>query len=140
MLESDAGRGTAPASETRAAGDVLPVLTAIGTAPLVGRDAERALVQARLAAAALPPGAVIVLSGEPGVGKTRLATEAAAGAGSLVVTLRCYEELRDFPYGPFLDPAGGLGEVPALLSQATRDEQAPAISGPRFELFEHVDR
>jgi MoxR-like ATPase len=50
---------------------------------LVGRDAELAVLDALIAQAEAQAGGVVLLTGEPGVGKTRLAragTERAAGA------------------------------------------------------------
>jgi hypothetical protein len=43
-----------------------------GLTPLVGREAELALLQARWAQARDGLGQVVVLSGEPGIGKSRL--------------------------------------------------------------------
>jgi predicted ATPase len=50
---------------------------------LVGRDAELAVLDALITQAKAGAGGVVLLTGEPGVGKTRLAragTERAAGA------------------------------------------------------------
>jgi eukaryotic-like serine/threonine-protein kinase len=61
----------------------------------VGRDAELAELRRRVDTALLGTGATVFLSGEPGIGKTRLATEAALYArmqGFLVLTGRCDEE------------------------------------------------
>jgi len=48
--------------------------------PLVGRDAERALLLGHLEEAASGRGGMVLLEGEPGIGKTRLAKELVAGA------------------------------------------------------------
>ena len=117
---------------------VLSVLAAIGATPLVDREAERALIDARLSAAASPPGTVVVVSGEPGVGKTRLAAAAAAGPDRTVIGLRGDEHQRDVPYAPFLDPTSGFSDLPALLTSAPSIVIDPA--GARLDLFEQVDR
>jgi Mrp family chromosome partitioning ATPase len=56
----------------------LAILARVGRAPFVGRDEEFALLGSRLHTAIAPSGAVTVMSGELGVGKSRLAMEAAS--------------------------------------------------------------
>lgn len=114
---------------------VMSVLAAIGAAPLVGRAAERDLIEDRLAAAAHEPGGVIVLSGESGVGKTRLAVATASGRDRAVGIVRCDEHLRHMPYFPFLDPAAGLGDFSDVLTSPLAD-----TTNARLDLFEHVDQ
>lgn len=59
--------------------------------PLVGRSAELVRVLEALQLAAGGAGGTLFLTGEPGIGKTRLATEALALAptGVLAVRLLC---------------------------------------------------
>src|SRR6266508_3807639 len=62
--------------------------------PFVGREAELAALSADLDAAAGGCGGVVLLAGEPGIGKTRLAEELAAqetARGALVLWGRCWE-------------------------------------------------
>ena len=121
----------------------LAVLARVGQAPLVGRDAELALLLSRLAAAALPPGAAVVISGEPGAGKTRLAAEAAArseGEHARVLWLRCYAEMQTLPYAPFLALGEALPEIGDLVRSAHEGSGARSSDGARFGLFERVDR
>jgi predicted ATPase len=62
--------------------------------PFVGREAELAALTADLDAAAAGRGGVVLVAGEPGIGKTRLAEELAAQAtarGALVLWGRCWE-------------------------------------------------
>jgi MoxR-like ATPase len=50
--------------------------------PFVGRDLERQAVTAAVTGAAAGHGELLLLSGEAGIGKTRLAREAAVDAAS----------------------------------------------------------
>jgi eukaryotic-like serine/threonine-protein kinase len=62
--------------------------------PFVGREAELAALTADLDAALAGRGGMVLLAGEPGIGKTRLAEELAAQAtarGALVLWGRCWE-------------------------------------------------
>jgi hypothetical protein len=71
----------------------------------VGRQAELAEIRHRVDAALQGTGATFFLAGEPGIGKTRLATEAANYAhrhGFQVLIGRC-EEAGAAPYQPFVE-------------------------------------
>lgn len=60
----------------------------------VGREEELALLRARLDQACAGAGGIVLLAGEPGIGKTRTAEELAADArlrGASVLWGRCYE-------------------------------------------------
>jgi predicted ATPase len=46
---------------------------------------------------------VVLISGEAGVGKSRLVAEIAATGGGLVLQGHCFQTDRATPYGPFLD-------------------------------------
>ena len=64
------------------------------TTAFVGREGELAALSADLEGAVAGRGGVVVLAGEPGIGKTRLAEELAAAAaarGALVLWGRCWE-------------------------------------------------
>jgi DNA-binding NarL/FixJ family response regulator len=64
------------------------------TTPFVGREGELAELSADLEVAVAGRGGVVVLAGEPGIGKTRLAEELAAhgtSCGALVLWGRCWE-------------------------------------------------
>ncbi|MGY1741661.1 MULTISPECIES: BTAD domain-containing putative transcriptional regulator [unclassified Blastococcus] len=84
-----AARATAPAvpASVPAAGPAAPPAVATGpepppAAPLHGRDAELAAVDRVLAAAAAGRGRVVVVLGEPGIGKTRFTDEVLARAAA----------------------------------------------------------
>jgi len=101
--------------------------------PLVGRETEwESLLRAYEAAETA--GHLVVLEGEAGIGKTRLAEEFlayAAGRGAATVAARCYPGETNLAYGPFVeglsaslgreDLAARLREVPApSLAEAAR--------------------
>ena len=75
-------------------------------APLVGREAEMARLKERLRDAASGRGGLVLIAGEPGIGKTRLAQEAAAHAerqGAFVLWGRGFEGEWAPPYVPFAE-------------------------------------
>jgi predicted ATPase len=90
----------APTPSGRSATDTRP------TAPMVERAAERADIVAAANAAKAGRGALLLVSGEAGVGKTRLMAEAlgdAAERGVLVVTGHCVAMSSPTPYLPFVE-------------------------------------
>src|SRR5207248_7971216 len=81
-----------------------PLLTEVGRV-FVGRRAELARLTQLWKEAAAGERRVVFVTGEPGVGKTRLAAELAAGvlaAGGTVLAGRCDEDL-GVPYQPFVE-------------------------------------
>lgn len=119
--------GVAPLRETTAlyeaiaAGQAVPaggdeattVPLPSGRYALVGRAEERAALRA-----AIGPGRLVVVDGEPGVGKTRLVAEALADRRP-ALTVRCYENDGDVPYGPIAE----------LLRLAAAEPEASARLG-----------
>ena len=92
-------------------------------APLVGRSGELGRLTGLLAAADAGQPVVVLVSGDAGVGKTRLVTElaaAATGRGFTVLSGRCAELADTVPYLPLAD---------ALRDAATR----PSARGPLLE-------
>jgi predicted ATPase len=76
-----------------------------GRTSFVGRERERALLRLYLGRALRGERKVLMLSGAPGVGKTRLATEFRAEAsrnGFVTLGGSCYEEAGAAPFGPFV--------------------------------------
>lgn len=114
----------------------------------VGRDTELGVLSTLLMEADAGHGQVAVVSGEPGVGKTELARQAASlasGRGALVMWGRCGEEegqpalwawlqvlrtVRDgvgLPPGPHLDPLRAL--LGAEHGTGTTSRPAPLVFG-----------
>jgi predicted ATPase/class 3 adenylate cyclase len=82
--------------------------------PLVGRETEMATLHELAQAALGGRGALVMLGGEPGVGKTRLAEELtaeAAGSGMLALTGRCYEMAGSPPYLPFIELLEAMARI-----------------------------
>jgi DNA-binding SARP family transcriptional activator/tetratricopeptide (TPR) repeat protein len=104
-----------------------------GIPPLVGRGAELAAIEdAMNAALDEREGRVLLLQGEPGIGKTRLLREVSRrirAAGGTVIAGRAFEAEMVRPYGPFID---GLRAVAAdRVPEALRARLAalfPALS------------
>jgi DNA-binding CsgD family transcriptional regulator len=130
----------------------------------VGRDAELAALTADLDAAIGGRGGVVLLAGEPGIGKTRLAEELAAQAASrgvLVLWGRCWEGEGAPAFWPWVqvvrayvkagDPTGlvddmgaGAADI-AQLVPAVRDLVPDLPASPpvepeaaRFRLFDSL--
>jgi class 3 adenylate cyclase/tetratricopeptide (TPR) repeat protein len=94
-------------------------LGAIPDNTLVSRASELDRIEGAIAAAAAGTGRLVLLAGEPGVGKTRLAQEAmlaAQGAGLRVLVGRCYEEQTSVPFLPFTEALSAAWDLasPAL--------------------------
>ena len=95
------------------------------TEPFVGRRSELQLLHDALGGALAGRGRVVVLSGEAGIGKTRLAQEVATLAlrrGMLALWGRCLEEPGAPPFLPW------TRAMQACL-RACRDERLPALLG-----------
>jgi len=113
----------------------------------VGRETERAEIRAALERAAAGQGGLVLLVGEPGIGKTRLADEASDDARALgfdVVWGRCWEGEAPPAYLPWTQvmraipaPAGGHA---AALAPVLPELGAAAAAGEAagFELAEAV--
>jgi DNA-binding CsgD family transcriptional regulator len=93
------------------------------TTPFVGREAELAALIADLDAAAGGRGGVVLVAGEPGIGKTRLAEELAAQAttrGVLVLWGRCWEGDGAPAFWPWIQVVRGY--IQTVDSTALRTE------------------
>ena len=97
-LRSDLARFTAPAG-----GPETQVVSAI---TLIGRDHERDQLQRLLRAALAGHGSLVLIGGEPGIGKTHLTRAILAEAqklGCFGLTGHCYEMEGSPPYVPFIE-------------------------------------
>ncbi len=127
--------------------------------PMVGREAELGELRSALARAGEGNLCAVLVTGEAGSGKSRLAAEFAGEAhasGADVWAGRCYEDSAA-PYAPFVEalrhrltkgalpatPGWAAGELSRLLPELQSfDTAAPAASGDpeeaRYRLFEAV--
>jgi DNA-binding CsgD family transcriptional regulator len=115
--------------------------TLTGEIPLTSREAEMDWILARLKG---PDPAAFVLAGAPGVGKTRLASEAArsaAGMGFVTAQAVASRAAASIPFGPFapLLPVTGHspGDLLGLLRQAS--DAIGRRAGPDRRLLLVVD-
>jgi predicted ATPase/predicted Ser/Thr protein kinase len=96
-------------SEAPPTGPALLLGTILRT-KLVGRDSELRELKSSLELAAGGSGQVVLVEGEPGIGKSRLIQEAQLYArirGFTVLTGRCYEQETGIPYLPFIEQFAG---------------------------------
>ncbi|UCD58268.1 MAG: DUF2791 family P-loop domain-containing protein, partial [Candidatus Hydrogenedentota bacterium] len=112
------------------AGPAAPTIA--GRTPFVGREKERAELRGFLDQTQNGQGALVMITGEPGVGKTRLCEELAAearGRGFLTLTGHCYEMKGTPPYIAFveiIELAARIVEPGAL--RAALGDSAPAVA------------
>jgi len=100
--------------------------------PMVGRDVERAELVRHLDATFAGHGGVVLIGGEPGIGKTRLTEELLADARRRGATGRvghCYEMQGSPPYVPFVEILEHNARVmpPAALRRLLGDD-APEVT------------
>lgn len=90
---------------------------------LIGRDAEMQQVRSVIEAAGQGRGQVVLISGEAGIGKSRLAAElmreAVQQSDASVLIGRCFEQDRALPYAPLIDllrsqNSAGVADLPGL--------------------------
>src|SRR5258708_39452704 len=89
----------------------LPLHAPVVCPVLLGRDAHLDALRWILDRCTTGSGTTLLISGEAGLGKTRLAAEARRGAaecGFLVLQGNCFEPDRSLAYGPLLDLLRGF--------------------------------
>ena len=104
---------------------------------LIGRDRELGELLPIVDAAVAGHGAVILIAGEPGIGKSRLAESLArhaARSGAQVGVGRCWEAGGAPPFWPWAQALRGVGDE---LGDLLREQSAPADDDPgaRFRMF-----
>ena len=148
--------GVDPAPETRAVHQALltgtllsetaaaPLIaSATSTAPvLAGRTAEVGRLTATWVAAADGQPALLLVAGEGGIGKTRLAAELALtveATGGRVLTARCYTGERSLFLQPLVDALDStLTALPAARLRTLVGPRAPALTGLWPELADEL--
>jgi predicted ATPase/DNA-binding XRE family transcriptional regulator len=136
VLEAAAQAPAAPPRRSRDSAEAphFPVGGFLGALPagqLVGRERELAVVDEALAAVAGGQGRLLVLVGEPGVGKTRLAQEITLKArvqGFRIISGRCYEPQQSVAYYPFLEALAMAAAGANPLLQAQLPERWPEVA------------
>lgn len=114
-IASDAGPGDG--------GFVVPLpgpLAAAGRFPYAGRSGARELIHTRWKEACVDARRIVLVAGEPGIGKTRLVTELARSVHPDAVVLlgRCFEGV-GAPYAPFVEALRHLvAHAPLALLEA----------------------
>ena len=136
-----------PVAPSPAPGPGRPAEASAGPAglPFVGRETEVARLTRSWDRAAAGRGAIVLVAGEAGVGKTRLAGEAVALArrtGGLVLSGRCYEAERSLllqPLSEALDGAvAGLPHEVVRAAAAGHEERLAAVV-PALGQLVHLD-
>ncbi|MGA2829959.1 MAG: AAA family ATPase [Streptosporangiaceae bacterium] len=97
---------------------------------VIGRDAELKAVDAALEAAMTGHGGCVVITGEPGIGKSRLVLETAgraAGRGIRVVTGRAVPQSATAAYRPLTDALVQLLRDGAVPGDTTMEPWLPAL-------------
>ena len=152
-------------SKLCSAADVAPIVDVPTSADFVGRQRELGELVAALDDAMSGRGRLVMLVGEPGIGKTRTVQELATIAeqrGAQVLWGKCYEGEGAPPYWPWVQPirayiqdrdpehlssimdtgASDIAEiVPQLVQKLPDLKPSPALDSPeanRFRLFESV--
>lgn len=106
---------------------------------LVGRSAQLEVLEDALLAADRGEGQVVVLAGEAGMGKTRLAEElhaVAQRAGTVVMQGSCSEAELALPYLPYLE---AIGNYLALVDLDQLRERLGPFRRELAQLFPQVD-
>ncbi len=117
-----------------------------GQRPLVGRHAELERLNEALSRARRRNGSLVLIAGEAGVGKTRLAEELAEHSRAAVLWGRA-SHVAPAPYGPIVaalraylrgnpDGLDGCGALKAHLALLLPELGKPAKAGDRATLFE----
>ncbi len=118
-----------------------PLLPVANELPFAGRDAEREALREQWKSAGADGRSVALISGEPGVGKTRLTAElarAAHGDGTWVLVGRCDENITA-PFAPWIEILRHVvAHTPAELLAAHVERQGGELTRLVPELHRRV--
>jgi len=101
-----------------------------GSAVLIGREAEMTQIRACLDAARMGKGQLVILTGEAGIGKTRLAEEVAEAANLLGCTVlwgRSGEGEHDVPYASFSEALRAFSRLRPIRALRRELQGAEAV-------------
>jgi DNA-binding SARP family transcriptional activator len=129
-----------PAKGVAGVAGVAGAVGAAGAAPN-GREAELASIAGAWSAATGGRSTVLVVAGEAGIGRSRLAGEAArlaASAGGTVMRARCYEAERSLFLQPFVDVL--TPQVTRLAGSALRDPAGGGVAAALATLVPEAAR
>jgi class 3 adenylate cyclase/tetratricopeptide (TPR) repeat protein len=99
--------------------------------PLLARAADLGQILAAVDMAAAGQGQTVLLAGEPGAGKTRLAQEVTLhlrNGGFLIAAGRCYKAEQGMPYYPFLDALSAAYAAAPVQLQRDAAHRWPYLS------------
>jgi eukaryotic-like serine/threonine-protein kinase len=100
--------------------------------PAIGRDAELKQLELRLEDTLAGRGSLILIGGEPGIGKTHLSSallDAARLRGAFVITGHCHEMEGSPPYAPFIDMLEHIARsLPRDTFRHTLGDDAPEVA------------
>ncbi len=159
-----AGKGYRFADGVRGRNFTPTSTSSISASKFVGREREMAALRDAVDAAFSGKASLVMVAGEPGIGKTRLSQEAGAYArerGGQVLVGRCYEGEAASPYSPFVevireyvstrpndalkaemgDGASALGTLLPEICKRVPDVAHPPTADPdaeRMRLFDAV--
>ena len=106
--------------------------------PLVGRDRELGVIRSVIDAAARGVGGLVVIAGEPGMGKSRLVDDAMRHADAATLLVRCEPYEVATPYWPWrsiMQWAIGLSNAAAPDDQVTTLREVVNARAPHLEAW-----
>ncbi|WP_182879327.1 AfsR/SARP family transcriptional regulator [Microbispora sp. H10949] len=118
---------------------VSPAASSAASSAFIAREQELARLGERLGGVRRGRGGVLLVTGEAGIGKTRLAqlaAEEAEARGVAVVWGRCVEAEAAPPFWPWLQALRELGERGRAAARLLAGEGADAPADPEAALFE----